>query len=162
MPARTAVRPPARTVPRHRRARRPGRAAERGSVSIWLALGAFVMIVVVGMAVDLSGQVLAQQHARDVAQQAARAGGQQLVAPDALRGTDVAINAAAAQAAAQEYLRTTGVTGQAQVVGGGTRVVVTTEDDYHPKFLGIIGIRAMSVSGRGEARVVRAFEGVER
>ncbi|MFE5292341.1 pilus assembly protein TadG-related protein [Isoptericola sp. NPDC056618] len=152
---------PARTVPRRLRARRTGRAAERGSVSIWLALGAFVMIVVVGMAVDLSGQVLAQQHARDVAQQAARAGGQAVVASDALRGTGVAIDPAAAGAAARSYASTTGVV-VTDVAVAGDLVVVSTTDSYKPKFLGIIGIRAMPVSGEGEARVVRAFEGAER
>jgi len=152
---------PARTVPRRRRARRTGRAAERGSVSIWLALGAFVMIVVVGMAVDLSGQVLAQQHARDVAQQAARAGGQAVVASDALRGTGVAVDPSAAGAAARSYASTTGVV-VTNVVVAGDLVVVSTTDSYRPKFLGIIGIRSMPVSGEGEARVVRAFEGVEQ
>ncbi|MFE5339844.1 TadE/TadG family type IV pilus assembly protein [Isoptericola sp. NPDC056578] len=153
---------PARTVPRRLRARRTSRAAERGSVSIWLALGAFVMIVVVGMAVDLSGQVLAQQHARDVAQQAARAGGQAVVASDALRGAGVSIDSRAAYTAAQQYLSSTGVSGSVQVVPGGDRVIVRTTDFYQPKFLGIIGIREMRVSGEGEARVVRAFEGVEQ
>ncbi|MFE5310284.1 TadE/TadG family type IV pilus assembly protein [Isoptericola sp. NPDC056573] len=152
---------PARTVPRRLRARRTSRTAERGSVSIWLALGAFVMIVVVGMAVDLSGQVLAQQHARDVAQQAARAGGQAVVASDALRGTGVSIDPAAAGAAARSYASTTGVV-VTNVAVAGDLVVVNTTDSYQPKFLGIIGIRAMPVSGEGEARVVRAFEGVEQ
>ena len=44
------------------------------------------MIILVGLAVDLGGQVHAQQHARDVAAQAARAGGQQLQAGRAIRG----------------------------------------------------------------------------
>jgi Flp pilus assembly protein TadG len=44
------------------------------------------MIVLVGLAVDLGGQVHAQQHARAVADQAARTGGQQLDAAVAVRG----------------------------------------------------------------------------
>ena len=44
---------------------------DRGSVTIWLALASFVMIVLVGVAVDLSGQVYAQQHARDTEKLAA-------------------------------------------------------------------------------------------
>lgn len=147
---------PAVPVPRRPRARRARHEAERGSVSIWLALGAFVMIVVVGMAVDLSGQVLAQQHARDVAQQAARVGAQQVVASDALSGRGIRLDQGRAQTAAQEYLRTTGVTGNARVVDG-DRVVVTTSDTYAPKFLGIIGIGSMPVSGDGEARAIRTL-----
>jgi len=147
---------PAVPVPRRPRARRARHEAERGSVSIWLALGAFVMIVVVGMAVDLSGQVLAQQHARDVAQQAARVGAQQVVASDALSGRGISLDTNRAQTAAQGYLRTTGVTGMARVVNG-DRVVVTTSDTYAPKFLGIIGIRSMPVTGDGEARAIRTL-----
>ena len=59
---------------------------ERGSISIWLVTTGFAMIVLVGLAVDLGGQVHAQQHARAVADQAARTGGQQLQAPVAVRG----------------------------------------------------------------------------
>ena len=59
---------------------------ERGSISIWLVTTGFAMIVLVGLAVDLGGQVHAQQHARAVADQAARTGGQQLRRPVAVRG----------------------------------------------------------------------------
>lgn len=163
---------PARTVPRRLRARRARHEAERGSVSIWLALGAFVMIVVVGMAVDLSGQVLAQQHARDVAQQAARVGAQQVVASEALSGRGISLDADRAGTAARGYIADarrrdgdSSLTGNARVVNG-DRVVVTTSDSYTPKFLGIIGIRSMRVSGEGEARAIRTLvvggEPVER
>ena len=63
---------------------------ERGSISIWLVTTGFAMIVLVGLAVDLGGQVHAQQHARAVADQAARTGGQQLQAPVAVRGAGTA------------------------------------------------------------------------
>jgi hypothetical protein len=62
---------------------------QRGSVSIWLVTTGFAMIVLVGLAVDLGGQVHAQQHARAVADQAARTGGQQLDAAVAVRGETV-------------------------------------------------------------------------
>ena len=68
---------------------------DRGSVIVWLATAGFAMIVLVGLAVDLSGQVYAQQHARDVAAQAARAGGQQLQAPIAVRGQGAVTSPAA-------------------------------------------------------------------
>ena len=40
---------------------------ERGSISLWMVTSSFVMMVLVGLAVDLGGQVHAQQRARDVA-----------------------------------------------------------------------------------------------
>ena len=51
---------------------------DRGSITVWLALSAVVMIILVGVAVDLCGQVYAKQRCQDIAAQAARAGGQQL------------------------------------------------------------------------------------
>src|SRR3546814_18723211 len=50
---------------------------QRGSVTVWLALSSFVMIFLVGLAVDLGGQVHAHERAHDVAAQAARAGGEE-------------------------------------------------------------------------------------
>ena len=57
---------------------------EEGSISIWLVTTGFAMIVLVGLGVDLGGQVYAQQHARAVADQAARTGGNQRRYPRAI------------------------------------------------------------------------------
>src|SRR4051794_1260369 len=100
----------------------PARAPERGSVSVWLAMASFVMILMVGLAVDLTGQVHAQQHARTVAAQAARAGGQELNAPRAVRGLGVRANPRAAAQAARAYLAASDVDGSVSVQGAGTRL----------------------------------------
>lgn len=135
---------------------------ERGSITMWFALSAFVMIVLVGLAVDLSGQVHAQQHARNVAAQAARVGGQEINAPGGVRGTGAHADTALAVNAAQAYLNAAGLSGMVSVEGGGTRLVVTTSDVYSTKFLGVIGIGSMPVTGSAEARVVRAVQGGEQ
>ena len=49
---------------------------ERGSVTVWMVLIVMVLTMVIGIAVDLSGQVNAKRRAGDVAAQAARAAGQ--------------------------------------------------------------------------------------
>src|SRR5688500_18155117 len=84
---------------------------ERGSVSIWLVTSSFVMIMLVGLAVDLGGQVHAQQRARDVAAQAARTGGQQVLASAAIQGDPLSVDVAAARTAAREFLATADVAG---------------------------------------------------
>jgi hypothetical protein len=119
------------------------------------------MILGVGIAVDLTGQVHAQQHARDVAFQAARVGGQQLEGGSAIRGEGAQANAHQAAVAAQTYLASTDMTGTVSVPGGDV-VVVRTDDVYETKFLSIIGLSSMRVSGEGEARVARAVGGVEQ
>ena len=40
---------------------------ERGSISVWLAASSLVMMILVGLAVDLGGQVHAKQRAHDIA-----------------------------------------------------------------------------------------------
>lgn len=58
---------------------------ERGSVSIWAVLIVAAFTMIVGISVDLVGQVGAKERANDVAAQAARIAGQQ-IDPDALMG----------------------------------------------------------------------------
>ena len=135
---------------------------DHGSVTIWLALASFTMIVLVGVAVDLSGQVYAQQHARDVAAQAARTAGQQIDAAAGVRGIGAQADPAQAIAAAKAYLVAAGVTGDVAIAGGGTTITVTVADTYKTKFLSIIGLSSLRVTGTAETRVVRVVGGVER
>lgn len=133
---------------------------EKGSVSVWMITTAVVMILLVGLAVDLSGQVYAKQRAQDVAAEAARAGAQQLNGGPAIRGQGTTVDPAAAAAAANTYIAgAQGVTGSARVVGG-TRVVATTTTTYTTKFLGIIGITTVTVTGHAEVAVNRVVDGV--
>jgi Flp pilus assembly protein TadG len=141
---------------------RPLSCRERGSVTIWLALASFVMIVLVGVAVDLSGQVYAQQHARDIAAQAARTAGQQIDATQGVRGIGAQTDPTQAIAAAKAYLHSAGVSGDATITGGGTTITVTVADTYETKFLSIIGLQSLRVTGSAETRVVRVVGGVER
>ncbi len=134
---------------------------ERGSVAIWMITTALTMVLLVGLAVDLGGQVLAQQHAQVVASEAARAGGQQLQGAPAVLGQAAVVDPAGAVAAASTYLAgTPEVTGAASVVG--TRVVVDTTTTYQTRFLSIIGIQQLTVTGHAEVQTVRAVEGVVR
>ena len=134
---------------------------DRGSVSIFMASAAFVMIVLVGLAVDLGGQVAAQQRARDVAAQAARSGGEQVLGGPAVNGQGAQIDRAAAASAARSYLSAAGVSGTASIQGNDT-LVVTTSANYQTKFLSIIGIGSLHVTGHSSARLIRAQNGAPR
>ena len=136
------------------------RRGERGSISVWMVTASFVMMVLVGLAVDLGGQVHTQQRARDVAAQAARIGGQQVQPAPAVRGQYVAVNTAPARAAAQHYLTTSGLNGTVTVTGGNTITVMVT-DTYQPKFLLFLGIDHLDVTGTASARLIRSFGGNE-
>ena len=134
---------------------------ERGSITIWLAVSSFVMMILVGLAVDLSGQVHAKQRAHNIAAEAARTGGEQVQAAPAIQGQYVAIEAVAARNAAEDYLAAAGVTGTVTVIGGDTITVAVT-DTYTPKFLSVIGIGDLTVTSRASARLVRSIGGSEQ
>lgn len=134
---------------------------DRGSISIWVVTATIVMMTLVGLAVDLGGQVHAQQRAHDVAAQAARAGGQQVEAAPAVEGRYVALDTAAARRAAEQYLAAAGVEGTVTITGG-TTLVVRVTDIYEPTFLSMVGIGDLTVTGDASARLIRTTGGVER
>lgn len=134
---------------------------ERGSITVWAAITALTLMVCAGLAYDLGGRSLASQRAQDVAAQAARAAGQQLNAPIAVRGQGAAVDTAAAAAAARAYLSSATVGGTVSVQAGNV-VVVETTDTYTPVFLSLIGIGELAVSGRQTSRSIRALDGAQR
>ena len=133
---------------------------ERGSISIWLVTSSFVMMMLVGLAVDLGGHGHAQQRVRDIAAQAARTAGEEIAAAPAVRGEAPSVDAVAARAAASRYLARAGVTGTVQIPAG-TTLTVTVTDTYTPLVLTVIGIGPLRVSGQATARLVRAVDGAE-
>lgn len=141
--------------------KRPVRRNERGSISIWMAVASLAMMVLVGLAVDLGGQVHAKQRAHDIAAEAARTGGQQVHAGPAIEGRYVSVDTAAARATAEQYLATAGVTGTVTITNGDT-ITVDVTDTYSPKFLGFIGIGDLPVTSDASARLVRSLGGTEQ
>ena len=133
---------------------------ERGSITVWMALASFAMMMLVGLAVDLGGQVHAQQQAHDLAAQAARAGGEQVQAAPAIEGRYLRIDTRAARAAAQDYLDAAGVDGTVRIVDGDTITVAVTAE-YEPRFLSFLGQR-VRVTGEASARLVRTTGGAEQ
>jgi Flp pilus assembly protein TadG len=140
---------------------RPRARDERGSIAVWLALASFAMIFLVGLAVDLGGQVHAHERAHDVAAQAARAGGEEVNGGSAIQGTGLSANPTAARAAAQRYLDQAGVHGTVAVTGNDT-ITVTVHDTYDPQFLGLIGIHHLDVTGTASAHLIRTLGGSQQ
>ena len=137
------------------------RSDDRGSVTIWMVTSSFVMMVLVGLAVDLGGQVHAQQRVHDLAAQAARAGGQEVQAAPAIEGRYLSIDTSAARKAAENYLTAAGVDGTVSITGGDT-IMVKVTDTYEPRFLRFLGINQLAVSGTASARLIRSLGGTER
>lgn len=134
---------------------------ERGSISLWLVTSSLAMMILVGLAVDLGGQVHAKQRVHNIAAQAARAGGQEVRAAPAAEGRYLAIDAATGRTAARDFLAAANLTGTVAVTDGDTLTVIA-RDTYSPKFLGLIGIDDLPVSGTASARLIRSIGGNER
>lgn len=148
---------------RHHRDRRGlhGLDPERGSVTVFTVLIATVVLVMAGLAVDVSGHIHAMQEARSIAREAARAGGQQLQVTTAMRGQGVTADTVLAVAAANTYLASAGVAGSA-AASGPTSITVSVTSTYDTRFLSVIGIGSLSATGSADSRTARALEGVEQ
>lgn len=135
---------------------------ERGAVvSVWTAVIATTMVLVLGIAVDLSGLVHAKQQAGDAAAQAARQAGQQLSTGTLLQQGRLEVRIRQARAAAVDYLEAVGMTGTATVQDG-TLLIVTAQASYRPLFLSGMGIGPVQVTGTSSVRVLRVENGTER
>lgn len=135
---------------------------ERGAaVTVWTVMIMAALTLIIGLAVDLSGQVNKSRLASDVAAQAARTAGQQLDADTyTSTGGDVEVAAARAKAAAIAYAKASGMNATAHIESG-TDLVVDVTTDYEPVFLSAFGIDTQHVSATARVRVVKALEGKE-
>jgi hypothetical protein len=96
----------------------------------------------------------ATERADYIAGEAARAGGQVIDPAQAITGKAIVVDPQDAQAAAQAYLRSAGATGSVSVSGDGKTINVTVTDSYATKFLPVVGIGSLAVTGHGEATLL--------
>ncbi len=137
------------------------RTNERGYIGPSMAIFMFLLIIIMGAAVDLGGQMRSMQKADDVAREAGRQGAQALDVDAAMAGNAQQVDPGMARAAAENYLASAGVTGQVSVQAG-TLLDVTTATTYQPVFLGIIGIGELNASGHAQVQLIRVVNGQER
>jgi Flp pilus assembly protein TadG len=108
-----------------------GLADERGSITGFVAVIATALVMVAGMAYD-GGQVIhAHNAARNDAEQAARAGAQQIDITHLRQTSEPLLDPAEAEAAALDYLAQVGATGTASVAEADITVTVTRTQPLH-------------------------------
>ena len=130
---------------------RDGEDGSGGGMSLVLLLCAVALLVVLGLVVDGGTKAQALDRANRIAMEAAAAGAQAVTTG----GGDV--NAAAADAAVQDYLAAEGVTGDAQIQANRVDVAVTLTTPT--KMLSMVGIDEITVTGDGYANVIYTLEG---
>ena len=98
---------------------------ETGSISAFMAVVAIALVMVAGMAYD-GGQVIsAHNAARNDAEQAARAGAQQIDLTHLRKTNEPRLDSAKAESAALDYLAQTGSTGTVAVTDASVTVTVS-------------------------------------
>ncbi|MFE4423329.1 TadE/TadG family type IV pilus assembly protein [Streptomyces sp. NPDC056817] len=140
---------------------RRARLNDRGGVTVFVAVCVIALIGIIGVAVDGGSKMRATERADYIAGEAARAGGQAIDPADAISGTAIVVDPQAAAAAAQSYLRSAGATGTVSVSGDGKALTVTVTGSYNTKFLSVVGIGSLPVTGHGKATLLHGVTAPE-
>lgn len=130
---------------------------ERGALAVWASIVLVAFVLVLGIGVDSAGHARAEQEARAVAAEAARAGGQHLLVSD---GTAPGSSSFRAEAAARDYAAASNLTALVSV-GSGT-ITVEVSGNHQTSFLGFIGINTLPVRATGSATVTHVVTGEVR
>ncbi len=112
---------------------------DSGRIAVGVPLFGLAMMIAAGLAVDLPGQIQAEQQLRDYAESCARVG-THVVRPDMTPDGLQAINAT------QECLSELGYDGEVTINGG--VLVVDAHSVYRTQFLSMIGISDLPVTGQ--------------
>ncbi|GAA3898875.1 hypothetical protein GCM10022207_79240 [Streptomyces lannensis] len=128
---------------------------------MFVAVCVFALVGIIGLAVDGGSKMRATERADYVAGEAARAGGQAINPADAITGTALVVDPQAAAAAAQAYLSSAGATGTVSVSADGRTLTVTVTGSYDTKFLSVVGIGSLPVTGHGKATLLHGVTAPE-
>ncbi|MDH6222721.1 TadE/TadG family type IV pilus assembly protein [Streptomyces pseudovenezuelae] len=134
---------------------------DRGGVTVFVAVCVIALIGIIGVAVDGGSKMRATERADYIAGEAARAGGQAIDPADAISGRAIVVDPQDAAAAAQAYLRSAAATGTVTVSGDNKTLTVTTTSTYATKFLSVVGIGSLSVTGHGKATLLHGVTAPE-
>ena len=131
-------------------------ASEEGSITPFVVVITAALLAMAGLVIDGGFALAARQDATATAEQAARAGADALAREEAQRGGPLRLNPAAARAAAERYLATTGYTGHATVAG--ETVTVTVAVTRTTAILSAFGINTLTATSTAYARGITGID----
>jgi len=130
---------------------------ERGvSLSVWTAVAMPAFVLTVGLGVDFSGHAEAEQEARSIATEAARAAAHEVVITDA----GLRLDAGAARRSGQAFAADAGYRASVDVIGART-ARVTISGSHQTIFLGLIGIKEIDFEVSSSATAISTLDGDE-
>ncbi|WP_370251783.1 TadE/TadG family type IV pilus assembly protein [Streptomyces sp. V4I8] len=134
---------------------------DQGGITVFVAVCVIALTGIIGVAVDGGSKMRATERADYIAGEAARAGGQAIDPAKAISGTAIVVDPQDAAVAAQAYLRSAGATGTASVSGDGKTLTVNVTGSYDTKFLSVVGIGSLPVTGHGKATLLHGVTAPE-
>ncbi|MEV6975205.1 hypothetical protein [Kitasatospora sp. NPDC093806] len=132
---------------------------DRGALSIFVAICAAYVVLVIALVIDAGGKLRFAERLDGYAQEAARVGGQQLDEAALLQGAGYKVRRDYVEEAANGYLRLYGLTGHVEFSLDGASVEITVQGTYTPVLLGELG--AGMVTGRGSAVLAHGVKEAE-
>lgn len=130
---------------------------DEGGIAVYTAIVSIVLLGIIGLVLDGGGKLRATERADALAMEAARAAGQALDPAGAVTGTDYRVASQAAQAAAHAYLSKAGVSGTVSISPDRTTITVAVHETYSTKFLPVIGVGSLPVTGHGTAKLLHGI-----
>lgn len=127
---------------------------DRGGIAVFTAIVTVMLLGIIGLVLDGGGKLRATERADTVAMEAARAAGQALDPAAAITGADYRVDPQAATAAAEAYLHQAGMSGKVSISADRTTITVTITETYATKFLPVVGIGSLPVTGHGNAKLL--------
>lgn len=127
-------------------------ATDRGAAAVWVLIMVPALVLVAGLVADGGAVMAKHEQAQNIAEQAARAGADQLNDASLRNGGPPQIDAVAARSAATRYVHAAGATGTVAVTGA--TVTVTTHMWQPMRILDAIGVSPRTVTGKARARSI--------
>jgi Flp pilus assembly protein TadG len=138
---------------------RRGADADRGSLTLMLAVMFVALLALAGVVIDGGAKLTAAENAAAVAQEAARAGAGQVNEATAHENGSFVVDEDQAIAAANDYLSSAGYAGSAAQGPGTDEIQVTVKVSEPTKVLSIIGIDTITATGQATANLVSGVTG---
>jgi hypothetical protein len=133
--------------------------AERGSLTLMLAVLFISLLGLVGLVIDGGAKVTLAENATSVAQEAARAGAGMVNTATAYANGSFVVDETQAVNAADQYLANAGYQGSAEPGATANSIQVTVTVTQPTKVLSLIGIDTMSATGHATATLVTGVTG---
>lgn len=131
---------------------------ERGAAAVWtLIIAATAFVALLGL-VGGGGELINEQiEAKRAAEQAARAGADELSAAGVVHGQTDRVDTGAAIARANGVLHQAGWSGTVRI--NGSKVVVTATGTRSTQFLRLLGVGSMTIRETGSANAISTPDG---